>query len=156
MIGLLQRATHASVVVDGVTVGAIGAGLLVLVCAEPGDDEPNARKLIDKLLALRVFADDAGKMNRSLRDIAGGLLLVPQFTLGADLRGGNRPSFSGAAEPVLGRRLFDHAVAYARSVHPTVATGQFGAHMAVSLTNDGPVTLWVRIGPAATRPMGAD
>ena len=149
MIGLLQRVTEARVVVAGNSIGAIGQGLLVLVCAEKGDTEASARKLLDKILALRIFADEAGKMNRSVRDVAGGLLLVPQFTLAADTRGGNRPSFSAAADPATGQRLFDFTVALARTLHRPVATGQFGADMQVSLTNDGPVTIWMRVDPPA-------
>jgi D-aminoacyl-tRNA deacylase len=147
VIGLLQRVTEARVVVAGQTIGAIGQGLLVLLCAEKGDTEASARKLLEKILVLRIFADDAGKMNRSVRDVAGGLLLVPQFTLAADTRGGNRPSFSAAAEPAVGRQLFDYTVAEARALHTPVATGQFGADMQVSLTNDGPVTIWMRVDP---------
>ncbi|QNA87877.1 D-tyrosyl-tRNA(Tyr) deacylase [Massilia sp. Dwa41.01b] len=147
MIGLLQRVSHASVVVDGATVGAIDKGLLVLVCAEKGDTEREAEALLAKLLGYRVFADEAGKMNRSLRDIAGDLLLVPQFTLAADTRSGTRPSFSPAAAPEDGRRLFDHVVRQARASHGKVETGRFGADMQVALTNDGPVTIWLRVDP---------
>jgi D-tyrosyl-tRNA(Tyr) deacylase len=147
MIGLLQRVSHASVVVDGATVGAIDAGLMVLVCAEKGDTEREADALLAKLLTYRVFADDAGKMNRSVTDIGGGLLLVPQFTLAADTRSGTRPSFSPAASPDDGRRLFDHVVRQARARHAKVETGIFGADMKVSLTNDGPVTFSLRVDP---------
>ncbi len=147
MIGLLQRVTQAQVVVDGETVGAIGAGLLVLVCAEKGDTEKEADALLTKLLAYRVFSDEAGKMNRSVTDVAGGLLLVPQFTLAADTNSGTRPSFTPAASPQDGLRLFDHFVGQARARHATVATGRFGADMRVSLTNDGPVTFWLQIAP---------
>jgi D-tyrosyl-tRNA(Tyr) deacylase len=147
MIGLLQRVSHASVVVDGATVGAIEAGLMVLVCAEKGDTEREAEALLSKLLTYRVFADDAGKMNRSVTDIGGGLLLVPQFTLAADTRSGTRPSFSPAAAPDDGRRLFEHVVRQARLRHPRVETGVFGADMKVSLTNDGPVTFSLRVDP---------
>jgi D-tyrosyl-tRNA(Tyr) deacylase len=147
MIGLLQRVSHASVVVDGETVGAIDAGLMVLVCAEKGDTEREAEALLSKLLTYRVFADDAGKMNRSVTDIGGGLLLVPQFTLAADTRSGTRPSFSPAASPDDGRRLFDHVVRQARARHAKVETGIFGADMKVSLTNDGPVTFSLRVDP---------
>jgi D-tyrosyl-tRNA(Tyr) deacylase len=147
MIGLLQRVAQASVTVDGQVIGAIGRGLLVLVCAEKGDTEREAEALLTKLLSYRVFADEAGKMNRSLVDVAGGLLLVPQFTLAADTRSGMRPSFSPAAAPEDGRRLFDHAVRRARERHANVATGQFGADMQVALVNDGPVTFWLRIDP---------
>jgi D-tyrosyl-tRNA(Tyr) deacylase len=147
MIGLLQRVTAAQVAVDGAVVGAIDAGLMVLVCAEKGDTEKEADALLGKLLSYRVFSDDAGKMNRSVADVAGGLLLVPQFTLAADTRSGTRPSFSPAAAPEDGKRLFDHFVRQARLRHAIVATGQFGADMKVSLTNDGPVTFWLQTGP---------
>ena len=147
MIALLQRVTQASVVVDGATLGAIGPGLLVLLCAEKGDSEREADALLAKLLAYRVFSDDAGKMNRSLTDVAGGLLLVPQFTLAADTNSGTRPSFTPAAAPADGLRLFEHVVRQARARHATVETGQFGADMQVSLTNDGPVTFWLQIAP---------
>ncbi|WP_296945953.1 D-aminoacyl-tRNA deacylase [uncultured Massilia sp.] len=147
MIGLLQRAAQASVTVDGEVVGAIGRGLMVLVCAEKGDTEREAEALVARLLGYRVFADAAGKMNRSVRDVEGGLLLVPQFTLAADTRSGTRPSFSPAAAPEDGRRLFDHAVRHARALHGSVATGRFGADMQVALVNDGPVTFWLRIDP---------
>lgn len=147
MIGLLQRVLDAKVVVEGELVGRIEHGLLVLVCAERGDNEQSAGKLLEKLLAIRVFADDAGKMNRSVRDVEGGLLLVPQFTLAADTRGGTRPSFSAVAEPALARRLFDYMAVEAARSHQPVATGRFGADMKVTLTNDGPVTIWVRIDP---------
>ena len=147
MIGLLQRVTEARVDVDGETVGSIGPGLLVLVCAEPGDDETSTDKLLERLLNLRVFADDSGKMNLSLRDQGGGLLLVPQFTLTADTRKGTRPSFTGAAPPELARRLFTHLLARAGQLHAPVAAGRFGAHMQVALTNDGPVTIWLQSRP---------
>jgi len=147
MIALLQRVTDAQVVVDGETVGAIGAGLMVLLCAEKGDTEKEADALLTKLLGYRVFSDEAGKMNRSVTDVAGGLLLVPQFTLAADTNSGTRPSFTPAAAPADGRRLFDHVVRQARARHAKVETGQFGADMKVSLTNDGPVTFWLQVGP---------
>lgn len=147
MIGLLQRVGQASVTVDGQVVGAIGHGLMVLVCAEKGDTEREAEALVAKLLGYRVFSDDAGKMNRSIVDVDGGLLLVPQFTLAADTRSGTRPSFSPAAAPDDGRRLFDHVVRRARERHGKVETGQFGADMQVALVNDGPVTFWLRIDP---------
>lgn len=147
MIGLLQRVSQASVTVDGVAVGAIGTGLLVLVCAERGDGEKEADALLAKLLGYRVFPDAAGKMNRSVADVQGGLLLVPQFTLAADTRSGTRPSFTPAASPADGLRLFDHFVRRAREKHPEVATGQFGADMKVSLTNEGPVTFWLQVKP---------
>ena len=147
MIALLQRVLRAQVDVDGATVGAIGPGLMVLVCAEKGDTVREADALLTKLLAYRVFADAAGKMNRSVVDVAGGLLLVPQFTLAADTNSGTRPSFTPAASPVDGLHLFDHFVAQARARHAQLETGQFGADMQVSLTNDGPVTFWLQIHP---------
>jgi D-tyrosyl-tRNA(Tyr) deacylase len=149
MIALLQRVSRAAVVVEGVTVGAIEAGLMVLVCAERNDSEREADALLAKLLSYRVFSDDAGKMNRSVADVAGGLLLVPQFTLAADTQSGTRPSFTPAAAPEDGRRLFDHFVRQARAKHSIVETGRFGAHMQVSLTNDGPVTFWLQVKPQA-------
>ncbi len=144
MIALLQRVRHASVVVDGTTIGAIQAGLMVLVCAERQDTEKDAEQLLTKLLSYRVFSDDAGKMNRSVTDVQGDLLLVPQFTLAADTQSGTRPSFTPAAPPELGKQLFDYFVEQARSKHSVVETGQFGADMQVSLTNDGPVTFWLQ------------
>jgi D-tyrosyl-tRNA(Tyr) deacylase len=147
MIGLLQRVAQASVTVDGQVIGAIERGLLVLVCAEKGDTEREAEALLTKLMGYRVFPDEAGKMNRSLAEVAGGLLLVPQFTLAADTRSGTRPSFSPAAAPDDGRRLFDHVVRQARERHAKVETGRFGADMQVALVNDGPVTFWLRIDP---------
>ncbi|MBD8721825.1 D-tyrosyl-tRNA(Tyr) deacylase [Oxalobacteraceae sp. CFBP 13708] len=147
MIGLLQRVSEAAVRVDGATVGAIGPGLLVLLCAEKGDTEREADLLLTKLLGYRVFSDEAGKMNRSLADVNGGLLLVPQFTLAADTKSGTRPSFTPAAAPEDGRRLFDYAVRQARTRHGQVETGVFGADMKVSLINDGPVTFWLRVDP---------
>ncbi|BEP95039.1 D-aminoacyl-tRNA deacylase [Acidovorax sp. A79] len=149
MISVLQRVREARVDVDGQTVGAIGAGLLVLVCAERGDTEVEADKLLAKILKLRIFSDAAGKMNQSVQDTGGGLLLVSQFTLAADTTGGNRPSFTQAAAPDEGRRLYDYVVAQARKVHPEVATGQFAADMQVHLINDGPVTIPLRIPPRA-------
>jgi D-tyrosyl-tRNA(Tyr) deacylase len=149
VISVLQRVREARVDVDGTTVGAIGAGLLVLVCAERGDTEAEADKLLAKLLKLRIFGDDAGKMNRSVQDVAGGLLLVSQFTLAADTTGGNRPSFTQAAAPDDGRRLFDYLVQRARALHPVVATGRFATEMQVHLVNDGPITIPLRIAPAA-------
>jgi D-tyrosyl-tRNA(Tyr) deacylase len=151
VIGLLQRVAEASVAVDGRTTGAIGPGLLVLVCAEPGDSDSTAERLLDRLLHYRVFSDEAGKMNRSLVDVGGGLLLVPQFTLAADTRKGLRPSFSSAASPELGERLFAHMLERARQVHPSVGAGVFGAHMRVALVNDGPVTIWLRVEPEGAR-----
>lgn len=144
MIALLQRVTEASVVVDGATIGAIAAGLLVLVAVEPGDGEAQAQRICERLLGYRVFSDAEGRMNRSLRDTGGGLLLVPQFTLAADTRKGMRPSFTTAAAPENGRRWFDRLVDLARAAHPRVATGRFGAHMQVRLVNDGPTTFWLR------------
>jgi D-tyrosyl-tRNA(Tyr) deacylase len=144
VIALVQRVSEARVQVDGRTVGEIAAGLLVLVCAEPADTELQAAKLVDKLLKLRIFGDDDGKMNRSVADVAGGLLIVSQFTLAADVSGGNRPSFTGAAAPEHGRRLYDTVVDLARGRHAVVATGEFGADMKVSLVNDGPVTIPMR------------
>ncbi len=147
MIGLLQRVSQASVVVDGARIGAIETGLMVLVCAEKGDTERESELLLTKLLGYRVFSDAAGKMNLSVADVAGGLLLVPQFTLAADTKSGTRPSFTPAAAPADGQRLFDHFVAQARARHATVETGKFGADMKVSLTNDGPVTFWLQVAP---------
>ncbi|MBN4668032.1 D-tyrosyl-tRNA(Tyr) deacylase [Pandoraea nosoerga] len=152
MIALIQRVLEAAVTVDGRTVGAIGPGLLALVCAERGDTEASADKLLAKLLGYRVFSDEAGKMNRSVSNLdgngaAGGLLLVSQFTLAADTNSGTRPSFTPAASPAHGKRLFDHFVAQARERHPIVETGEFGAHMRVSLVNDGPVTFWLQSRP---------
>lgn len=149
MISVLQRVSRAHVEVAGQTIGQIGPGLLVLVCAEPGDTEAQADQLLAKILKLRIFADDEGKMNRSVQDVQGGLLLVSQFTLAADTRGGNRPSFKAAAEPVLGRHLYDYLVARATHSHALVQTGEFGADMQVHLVNDGPVTIPLRIAPAA-------
>ncbi len=128
-------------VIAGETVGEIGQGLLVLVCAEKGDTDAQADRLLAKILKLRIFSDDNGKMNLSVQDVKGGLLIVSQFTLAADVSGGNRPSFTGAAPPDEGRRLYDYVVAQARLQHPVVATGQFGADMRVELVNDGPVTI---------------
>ena len=142
---LIQRVTRASVSVGNETIGAIGPGLLVLLCAERGDTDAVADKLLAKLLKLRIFSDEAGKMNRSVQDVAGGLLIVSQFTLAADTSGGNRPSFTGAAAPDEGRRLYEHFVAQARSAHPVVQTGRFAADMQVALVNDGPVTIPMRL-----------
>jgi len=152
MIALLQRVSQASVVIGGQVVGAIDAGLLVLLCAERGDTELQSDKMLAKISKLRIFSDDAGKMNRSVQDLdgrgsAGGLLVVSQFTLAADASGGNRPSFTAAARPDEGRRLYEHFVAQARLVHNKVQTGQFGADMQVHLVNDGPVTIPLRIAP---------
>ncbi len=141
MLALLQRVKQARVEVDGVTIGQIDAGLLVLVCAERGDTEATGDRLLTKILKLRIFADEAGKMNRSVQDVGGGLLIVSQFTLAADTTGGNRPSFGNAASPDEGRRLYDYFVGQARSAHSVVQTGQFAADMQVHLVNDGPVTI---------------
>jgi D-tyrosyl-tRNA(Tyr) deacylase len=144
MIGLLQRVTEARIRVAGQTVAEVGPGLLVLIGVERHDAEAQADRLLERLLGYRVFSDVDGKMNLSLTDIGGGLLLVPQFTLPADTHKGMRPSFTPAAEPEQGRRLFDYLATCARSQHRNVATGQFGADMQVSLTNDGPVTFWLQ------------
>jgi D-tyrosyl-tRNA(Tyr) deacylase len=145
MIALLQRVAGARVEIDGVAVGAIGRGLLLFVCAETPDTEAVADRLVAKVLKLRVFADEAGKMNRSLVDVAGGLLIVSQFTLAADVTAGNRPSFIGAAPPDQGRLLYDRVVACATSLHAPVEAGVFGASMQVHLVNDGPVTIPLRM-----------
>jgi D-tyrosyl-tRNA(Tyr) deacylase len=147
MIGLLQRVGEASVKVDGRVVGQIDAGLLVLVGVEKGDGEAQADRLLDRLLGYRVFADEQGRMNRSLADTGGGLLLVSQFTLAADTDTGTRASFSSAAPPDEARRLFEHLVERARGRHAPVATGEYGAHMQVALVNDGPVTFRLRVRP---------
>jgi D-aminoacyl-tRNA deacylase len=146
MIGLVQRVSEASVVVEGRSVGQIGRGLLVLVGVEKHDDETTAQRLLERLLGYRIFPDAQGKMNLSLADIGGELLLVPQFTLAADTRKGTRPSFSSAAAPELGASLFEYFVATARKSHFKVETGVFGADMKVSLINDGPVTFWLQVG----------
>jgi D-aminoacyl-tRNA deacylase len=143
MIALLQRVSRAEVHVDGKSVGRIGPGLLALIGIRPTDNELAAARLLARITQYRVFADDAGKMNRNLSQVAGDLLLVPQFTLAADTSKGLRPGFSTAAPPDQGRRLFDHLVSLAGLEHPGVQTGVFGAHMQVSLTNDGPVTIWL-------------
>ncbi len=145
MITVLQRVSEASVRVEGEVIGQIGQGLLVLLCAEQGDTEAVADKLLAKVLKLRIFADEAGKMNRSVQDVGGGLLVVSQFTLAADVAGGNRPSFTQAAKPDEGRRLYEHFVAQARAAHPVVQTGQFAADMQVALVNDGPITIPIRM-----------
>ena len=147
MIAVVQRVSEAAVRVRGQVVGQIGPGLLVLVCAEPPDTEVQATKLVDKLLKLRLFADAAGKMNRSVVDVAGGLLIVSQFTLAADVSAGNRPSFTGAAGPEQGRSLYDTVLRIARERHPVVAAGVFGADMQVALINDGPVTIPLHVRP---------
>jgi len=147
MIALLQRVTHAHVSVSGAETGRIDKGLLVLLGVERNDSEAQADRLLQRLLSYRVFSDDLGKMNRSLGDIQGGLLLVPQFTLAADTRSGTRPGFSTAATPQEAARLFDYFVAQAHKLHPHTATGVFGADMQVTLTNDGPVTFWLQTAP---------
>jgi len=147
MIALLQRVSRAEVKVEDETIGSIGQGILALVCAEPGDDEATVRRMLERVLGYRVFSDGAGKMNRSVQDVNGGLLLVPQFTLAADTSKGSRPSFSPALPPEPARRLFDYFVEQARLRHGDVATGRFGTRMQVSLTNDGPVTFWLRVTP---------
>ena len=149
MIGLLQRVSSARVDIGPDTVGAIGAGLMVLIGVERGDTERTADRLVERLVGYRVFPDGDGKMNRSLADVGGGLLLVPQFTLPADTRKGARPSLSNAASPADGQRLFEHVVRRAQALHPLVRTGRFGAYMQVSLTNDGPVTFTLRVAPPA-------
>jgi D-tyrosyl-tRNA(Tyr) deacylase len=151
VIGLLQRVTRAQVRVAGRGVGAIGTGLLVLVGVERGDGTPQAERLLERVLGYRVFPDAEGRMNRSLREVGGGLLLVPQFTLPADTARGMRPSFTPAAAPELGQSLFGHLLTRARAEHQPVAAGQFGAHMQIELVNDGPVTFWLRVGPAEER-----
>lgn len=155
MISVLQRVRQARVEVEGKVVGQIGAGLVVLVCAERGDTEAEAARLLAKVLRLRIFSDGAGKMNLSVQDTGGGLLLVSQFTLAADTTGGNRPSFTQAAAPGDGRRLYEHFVAVARANHPLVSTGQFAADMQLHLVNDGPVTIPLRIAPATPAGTGA-
>ena len=147
MIALLQRVTQASVSVDGKIIASIGRGILALVGIKRGDSEAEADRLAEKIIAFRIFPDDAGKMNRSLRDIGGELLAVPQFTLVADTKSGTRPSFSSAASPAEGERLFDYFANKTRA-----ATGRFGADMKVSLTNDGPVTFWLQIKPKTPAP----
>lgn len=147
MIALLQRVASAEVRIEGEVVGRIGRGLLVFLCAERGDTGAEGERLLLKMLGLRCFDDAAGRMNRSVQDVAGGLLVVSQFTLAADTWSGNRPGFSRAAAPEEGRRLYEEFVAAARARHPEVAAGRFGAHMQVGLVNDGPVTLWLRIPP---------
>lgn len=145
MIGLLQRVTEASVRVEGEVVGQINRGLMVLIGIEKNDTEARADRLLERLLGYRVFPDSEDKMNLSLKDIDGGLLLVPQFTLPADTKKGMRPSFSSAASPELGQQLFEHLVGKAEAVHSDVASGSFGSDMQVSLINDGPVTFWLQV-----------
>ncbi len=141
MIALLQRVSQARVEVAGEVVGAIGTGLLVLFCAEPDDTEALADKMLAKILKLRIFGDDQGKMNRSVQDVGGGLLLVSQFTLSADTHKGNRPSFVSGAPSAQARALFDHLVSQAKLVHPDVAMGRFATEMQVHLVNSGPITI---------------
>ena len=143
MRALLQRVSEASVAVDGAVIGEVGSGLLVLVCAIEGDGEAEAERLAAKIAKLRIFRDDAGKMNRSIRDVGGSALVVSQFTLAADTSRGNRPGFSGAAAPEEGKALYDKFCALLRAEEVPVETGEFGAEMAVCLTNDGPVTIWL-------------
>jgi D-tyrosyl-tRNA(Tyr) deacylase len=147
VIGLLQRVTEASVRVEGGRVAEIGCGLLVLLGVERGDSEVQAERLLERLLGYRVFADADGRMNLSLRDTGGGLLLVPQFTLPADTRKGTRPSFTPAAAPAEGQRLFDYFLVQARMAYPEVGSGVFGVDMQVALINDGPVTFWLQVPP---------
>jgi D-tyrosyl-tRNA(Tyr) deacylase len=146
MIALIQRVTSASVRVEDETIGSIGGGLLALVAVQPHDGENQTRRLLERLLGYRVFADASGRMNRSLTDTGGGLLLVSQFTLAADTRSGMRPSFTGAAEPEHARRWFERLLELARVAHPEVETGRFGAHMVIHLVNDGPVTFLLDTG----------
>ena len=150
MMSVIQRVSQARVEVDGRITGQIGQGLLVLLCAERGDTEAEADKLLAKMLKLRIFSDEAGKMNKSVQDVGGGLLIVSQFTLAADTKGGNRPSFTAAAAPDEGRRLYNYFVDQARAAHPIVQTGEFAADMQVHLVNDGPVTIPMRMEPQAT------
>lgn len=147
MKALLQRVADARVEIDGRIAGSIDAGLLVLLCAERGDGDAQADRMLAKILKLRIFSDPAGKMNLSVQDVGGGLLVVSQFTLAADVSGGNRPSFTQAAAPDEGRRLYDYFVAQARAAHPVVQTGEFGADMKVHLLNDGPVTIPLQMSP---------
>jgi D-tyrosyl-tRNA(Tyr) deacylase len=149
MIALLQRVTESSVTISGQRIAEIGAGLLVLVGVERGDGTTQAARLAERILNYRMFADSQGRMNLSVLQSDGGVLLVPQFTLAADTNSGNRPSFTPAAEPEVGQRLFDSLVTATQAICPRAVTGQFGANMAVRLTNDGPVTFWLRVPPAA-------
>ena len=149
MIGLLQRVTSAWGEVDSRRVGQIDVGLMVLIGVERGDEAAQADRLLERLLTYRVFADEEGRMNRSLKDVGGGLLLVPQFTLAADTRKGTRPGFSPAAEPAEGKKWFEYLLRQARNAHPVVQSGVFGADMQVTLTNDGPVTFWLRVDPTS-------
>ena len=147
MIGLLQRVTEATVTVEATTVGAIGPGILVLLGVERGDTSAGADRLLERIATYRVFEDEAGRMNRSVLDTGGALLVVAQFTLAASTRNGTRPGFQSAAEPAEGERLYDYFVGAARRRVATVETGRFGAMMRVSLTNDGPVTFWLQVSP---------
>ena len=147
VIALIQRVSRAQVTVDARPVGEIERGVLALIGIERGDDMARGERLIERVLGYRIFEDTAGRMNLSVRDIEGGLLLVPQFTLAADTHKGTRPGFSGAAAPEIARDLFGDVVAFARQRHTTVSVGEFGAHMRVSLVNDGPVTFWLQTGP---------
>jgi D-tyrosyl-tRNA(Tyr) deacylase len=147
MIALLQRVTEASVRVGGAIIGAIDRGLLVFIGVEQGDTADTADRLVERVLSYRVFPDTEQRMNLCVRDVDGGVLLVPQFTLAADTRKGNRPSFTPAAAPADGERMFGHVVERTRQDHANVATGKFGADMKVTLTNDGPVTFWLRVAP---------
>jgi D-tyrosyl-tRNA(Tyr) deacylase len=151
VLALIQRVSEAAVSVDQATIARIQQGLLVFFCAERGDQEPACERLLARLLKLRCFSDASGRMNRSVVDVGGGLLIVSQFTLAADTRSGNRPGFSQAAPPQEGERLYEHFVALARKAHSPVQTGSFGADMKVSLINDGPVTLWLRVPVDAAR-----
>jgi D-aminoacyl-tRNA deacylase len=145
MLSLVQRVSSARVEIAQSVVGAIDQGLLILICAEPSDTREHADKLLAKLLKLRIFSDAAGKMNLSVQDVQGGLLIVSQFTLAADTTGGNRPSFTAAAPAQQGRELYDYFVQQARAMHPKVETGQFGADMQIHLVNDGPITIPLNI-----------
>jgi D-tyrosyl-tRNA(Tyr) deacylase len=147
LIALIQRVSSAAVTVGGQPVGAIGRGILALIGIERGDSRKEAERLLERVLDYRIFEDAAGRMNHSLRDIGGGLLLVPQFTLAADTHKGTRPGFSSAAAPDSARELFTLLLGAARACHAQVETGEFGAHMQVSLVNDGPVTFWLRTTP---------
>lgn len=147
MRALIQRVSQATVTVEGTVTGHIDHGLLVFICAETADTEAQADRILTKLLRLRIFSDDAGKMNRSVQDVEGGLLIVSQFTLAADVWSGNRPGFSAAADPTTGEKLYDYFVSAARKQHAVVETGVFGANMQVSLINDGPVTIPMHVQP---------
>jgi len=156
MIGLLQRVSEASVTVDGEAIASIGPGIMVLAAVERGDGVSQARRLAERIVSYRVFEDAGGKMNLDVREAHGAVLLVPQFTLAADTRKGNRPGFSRAAEPALGRELFELLVSQVTQRCPRVATGRFGANMAVSLVNQGPVTIWLQVPPGDTTTASRD